>query len=329
MTAVDIARMLQMTSTTNTAGTSNLDPIGRKIYFYHVDVGVDDSGTRIPFNAREILDFVATLNWTDGIGSRYLDEGNGNVIALFDAPPSNFGISMALGRTQRTALPQVETGGSMTPLPLADTAGLAELSHIVVYDHNIIAVESNYKAPRISRFPTYLQDRSQGTLGNFRLFKLLRKDAIAQLDRLSSIKSLQLKVIQPMYSEPEDVSDSFEDEIEILIKSFQYIDNMDFNIRLSRTQTLMDKLRLLVRKIGSNEKTEMLRVTGEDLTKDQLITVNLIDEQFIFEEQMMPIDNRFKVIRPESAIQAIDSAYSRHRGELIAAQGLAVQSELL
>ena len=328
-TAVNTSMMLQTTPVTNTIGTSKLDPIGRKIYFYQVDVGIDESGARIPFNATEILDFVATLNWTDGIGSRYLDEGNGNVIALFDAPPSDSGISMALGRTQRTALPQVETGGSMTPLTLADTAGLAELSHIVAYDHNVIAVEFNHKAPRITRLPTYLKDRSQGSLGDFKLFKLLRNDAIEQLNRLSSIKSMQLKVIQTMYSDPDGDSDSFEDEFDDLIKSFQYIENMDFRIRLSKTQTLIDRMRALVRKIGSNERTEVLRVTGEDLTGDRLLTVNLIDEQFIFEEQMMPIDNRFKVIRPESAIRTIDSAYSRHRVELIAAKGLAVQSELL
>ena len=112
--------MLQTTSVTNTTGTSNLDPIGRKIYFYQVDVGIDESGDRSQFNAAEILDFVATLNCANGIGSRYRDEGNGNVIALFDAPPSNFGISMALGRTQRTALPQVEHAQTLAAILSAD-----------------------------------------------------------------------------------------------------------------------------------------------------------------------------------------------------------------
>ena len=320
--------MLQTTSATNAFGNSNLDPIGRKIYFYQVDVGIDDSGARIPFNAKEILNFVATLNWSDGIGSRYLDEGNGNVIALFDAPSSNFGISMALGRTQRTALPQVETAGSMAPLTLAETAGLAELSHIVAYDHNILGVEYNHNAPRVTRLPTYLQDRSQSLLGHFKLFKLLRQDAIRQLDRLSSVKSIRLKVIQPLFPNPVEDPNSFEDEIDNLIKSFQYIDNMDYRVRLSRSQTLIDRLRTLVRRIGSNEKSEILRITGDDEAGEGSITVNLIDEQFIFEEQMVPIDNRFRAIRPESAIQAIDSAYSRHRADLISAEGLAVQSEL-
>ena len=250
------------------------------------------------------------------------------MIALFDAPPSIFGVSMALGRTQRTALPQVETAGSMTPLPLDDTAGLAELSHIVAYDHNILGVKYNHNAPRIARLPTYLQDRSQSLLGHFKLFKLLRQDAIRQLDRLSSVKSIRLKVIQPLFPTPVEDPNSFEDEIDNLIKSFQYIDNMDYRVRLSRSQTLIDRLRTLVRRIGSNEKSEILRITGDDETGEGSITVNLIDEQFIFEEQMVPIDNRFRAIRPESAIQAIDSAYSRHRADLISAEGLAVQSEL-
>ena len=321
--------MLQTSSSTNAFGRPNVDPIVRKIYFYQVDVGVDESGTRISFDATEILNFIATLSWTADIGSRYLDDGNGNVIALFDAPPSQFGISMALGRTQRTALPQVETAGSMTPLSLDDTAGLAELSHIVAYDQNILGVEYNHSAPKITRLPTYLQDRSQDSLGHFKLSKLLRQDPIRQLDRLSSVKSIRLKVTQPLFADPAEDSHSFEDEIDNLTKSFRYIDSMEYRVRLTRNQSLIDRLRTLMKRIGSNEKSEILQVSGDDEAGVESITVNLIDDQFIFEEQMIPIDDRIRAIRPESAIHAIDSAYSRHRAELISAEGLAVQSELL
>ena len=306
-----------------------METIVRKIHFYRIYIGVDDQGDQLPFDAKRITRFVDTLSWDSALGSRYLDEGGGTVIAIYDAPSSQYGVSMALGRTQRNALPLKESRGQTTPLGLSNDEGLIDFSHLVFYDENILAVESNSKAPSISRLTPYLRNRSQQRLGDFELFRLAHPDALKQLENLSTVKSVEAKVLNPPKRDHDSNSGSIESELDDLRKSLGAIEYERIQISLERQQSLGEKITNTFKRIARHPQSDSVRVSGKRIADGKMTNIELLHEHYVVEAKVLPLGSRSRSVEPKSVIDAIDTAYIDQVSELRHCASISFQDEMI
>ncbi len=166
--------------------------MGRKIYFYRVDAGIDNSGHPLPFNAIPVLKHIDSMPWTTQ--GRYFMDSEGRITCLWVdkiGPPHK----IRIGDIRRSELPQVEEGGLLSPLGIPPELGIAEQIHAVFFDNNIVGADFNFYGPRISRLSEYFPQKAQRFCPPILFFEpLLRQDVLKQLERFKDIRMFSLKI---------------------------------------------------------------------------------------------------------------------------------------
>jgi hypothetical protein len=128
----------------------------RSIHFFRIDGGADDGGIPIAIDLRPALQKVNGLSFRDeAAGGRYVASGDADQCAWVDEIGEICKIRFA--NVRRNALPQAEADGELTDLPLADHAGICEVSHLAIFPDGIVGIEFNFYGPRPSRLAPYLR----------------------------------------------------------------------------------------------------------------------------------------------------------------------------
>jgi hypothetical protein len=142
-----------------------------------------------------VLDIAPTLQHVDGslcARSTLLATSDGNVLCAWIDQSHGCG-RMRLAMVPRTGLPLLEEAGSLTPLAIADTAGLYEPIHVCFFSNNVVGVEFNFYGPRPSRISAYLCRIAPSVCPTFELEPLIRRDVLDQLRRLQWLKAMELR----------------------------------------------------------------------------------------------------------------------------------------
>jgi hypothetical protein len=87
--------------------------VERKIYFYRINAGCDDSGRPLPFDPAPVVQCINALPFT--IDGRYWDSGEGNVTCCWVDREMPM-LRLRLGNIRRSGLPQLEQNGTISPL---------------------------------------------------------------------------------------------------------------------------------------------------------------------------------------------------------------------
>lgn len=173
--------------------------VRRSIMFYRIIPPNGEDGRPIDVHMPPILQHIEGLPWSET--GRYENIGDGNLMWCKVDTTTNVRSKIQVGASRRRALPPVEEGGVFGELPIGNTAGLAEISHMVIFPGKtpVIGAEFNLLAPRATRLARYLPSKAMGICPNIRVEQLLNGDATEKLKRFANVTEFTLQV-RPSYA---------------------------------------------------------------------------------------------------------------------------------
>lgn len=288
--------------------------VSRNILFFRADIGADEGGKPLTFDARPALDVINKLPFTGDQSGRYLINDDGNAIVAW--PHTDGGaLGLSFCQIRRTGLPQLEDAGTISDLDIAATAGLLEKMHVLFFSDNIVGVEYNHFAPRISRLGYYLRIKSGNAVPLANFYPLIRGDVASQLDRLSEIRLLALRV-KPAYQTAlqqadQSLGQAFAANARVLTdaEDVELIIRASKDGRRSALTRLLGPLKALLNRSDLRENTARFQVKGKDQETNRVETIDLLKDQLIVQRQIVKLAERSRALSSESAFQAIRSAH--------------------
>jgi len=293
----------------------------RRIFFYRVDAGRTDAGKEVCYDCTASLGHVGGLTFdTEG---NYWRQANGDDICLV-VDRKTCPQRIRLGNIRRSGFPQTENGGKVSPLKLAENAGLVEYTHIVVLGNNIIGAEFNFYGPRVSRLQSYLNLKAKDHGPRIRINQLIRGDIAEQLKRLKDVRMLDLKIeksqIEAINQADKHLGAAFNaaatlsdaQEIELVLKPKPRSD-----------KALSPGLLSFVQKFGASksvrDQAERFYTKGLDPQTNAVEFIDVLSDQLIAKKAIRCLDDRTRALDPESAFAAIEQAYSELKPQLLSA----------
>lgn len=297
--------------------------VERKIYFYRIDLGMEDDGTPTPFRPTTALNTLNTLDFTEQ--GRYLQLSGGNALSCW-VDSTRSPQRMRLATIRRTGLPHLEEGGELSPLEISERTGLYEPIHIVFFPKNIVAAEFNFYGPRASRLGQYLIAKANAPAATT-VAPLLRRDIMEQLRRLQDVRIFDLKV-HASYTETlsqlnDDLGSAFEaaarvgdaQEIHLVLQPQAYSRN-------SLSQRLLGIVRRLAGESHLRENATRFHIKGFDEGTGKVEEVDVLRDQLIAKRRMVRLADRTRAIDPDSAYASIQEAYEELKDDLESAASL-------
>lgn len=298
--------------------------VERKIYFYRINAGTDSSGRPRLFDVRPVLNHIESLPFTpDG---RYLAVFDGNSLCCW-VDNHNSPQKLRIANVRRNGLPQIESAGNLSPLNLPATSGLGEEVHVMFFPGGIVGSEFNFYGPRISRLASYLFVKGNGTCQQISFEPLLRRDVSIQLDRLSDIRLMHLKMhvsYTGILAEADrDLATAFSaasrageaEEIEILLRPAKYS-------RATLSGRLLSVVKRIARRNEIREAASTFRVRGLDRSTNSVGLVDILSDQLIARKQIVLLNERTRGLERDSTYAAIREAYLELQNDLHAAAGI-------
>jgi hypothetical protein len=297
-----------------TVTSSATKTVERGIYFYRVDAGQDIGGNPLPFDAEGVLRFVGKLpksnahRWTSQDGIAYgcwVDDDS----------------RLRFGLYRNTALPHVEHAGVLSPLTEPE---IVETIHVVFFPDRIVGSDFNFNGPRMARLGQYLSDVAKSICNPVSFRPLLRHDVINQLDRLSELRLLRLR-IRASYAVTVHQADTSlgtafmaareagnAEEVEIVLKPQAYSHGW-----ISRN--LMSPLRRLAQRDDMHDNVLRFDVKGLDSKSQRIQVVDMLSDQLIVKKKIVLHDGHTRSLDRESAYEAIEEGYAELEDELVSA----------
>lgn len=287
--------------------------VKRKIYFYRADVGADDDGRPLPFDAQTVLKEVKKAK------SKRIEESNGSHrVGWVDAVTGSQKLRLATVR--RTELPELEEAETLSPLPLTQAQGLAETVHVVFFGDNIAGSDFNFYGPRMSAVANFLDEKSSSCPSGLRFERLLRGDAMERLNALEGLTLVKLRA-RPSYAAElarasRDLGAMLEsagnignaEEAEIILRS------------RPRSKRALDGMLRMARRLiglsGVRDNLSKLEVSGIDSDTGRIRGLDLLSDALVQEEEIVAIDGRSRAVSPGSAYEAIQRAHRRLKRQI-------------
>lgn len=293
----------------------------RKIYFYWVNAGRDTTtGDRRPFDANRYLEIIRSLApGEDGLYMpvyRSTDHLLGVVDELGKHP------KMRWVRARRADLPEVELAGQFDYLNIDERAGLADKSHVVFFEDNVIGADFNSRAPRMTALARYLIKKADSP--NLAIEYLVARDVLQRLDNLESIHLLDLRVTDPQLSSLSNTP--FFGSFQAMMSQFGAYDVEVILRKKGRTSEDLKGLKGILKRLarsanrrqeGAGEASpEKLRVHGRTTAGDELEELDLLNSRLHAVESIQRIQTRSRVLDSLDSYRAIEAAYKEMRDEI-------------
>ena len=285
----------------------------RRIYFYRVDPGLKNGQPRAQPNLTAMLTALNKL--PHSLDGRYYSTAEGVLTSWVDSPVAPH--RMRFSHSRRSVLPQVEFGGNLSSLRIAQNAGLAEAVHVTFFPGGIVGSDFNFYGPRVSGLGRYLA-AAVPNADRFELHPLIRGEAAAALQGLRNATYLQIRV-HPNYvhavSEANgSLGAAFRAQGDLGdAKSYELV----WRRRGRRGgDGLLDSLLRLARRSDLREGALKFVVKGVLEETDRIATVDLLRDQLISTKRILRQGVRSRALQPESAYEAIREAYTELRDQL-------------
>jgi len=299
----------------------------RSIRFYRVDAGQNDAGEPLTFSARDSL---ATLHELVEQGDRYASPPDGRVFSCWvDALNAPQRVRMATIR--RSELPEVEDGGLLSPLNIPATSGLAEHVHLVFFTNQILGADFNFFGPRPSRFAWYHNEKTRGKHPPISVDPLLKADVAASLQRMRDVRVLRLKIrrayVETIRAANSTLGRAFAaaaaagdaEQVELVLAPRRY----------SRTESLKSDLLTAVRRLARrSDLTDgdvlAFHVRGENRDSGSIEEVDVLSSQVITRRRIVRLNERTRVLDPDSAYSEIRAAFGELREDIESASAISL-----
>ena len=300
----------------------------RKIHFYRANIGSDAGGRPLPFDPAPALKVVYKLPFADGPASRYLVDDDGNAICVW---PGGSGAQQRLRFCQirRTGFPQLEQAGAVSDLDIAANAGLLEPVHVVFFPDNIVGADFNFYGPRLQRLGYYLRLKSRNAVALATFDPLLRHDVAEELDHLTELRLLDLKVkasyVDAIRKADASLGDTFEACERVLdgnAEGIEVVLRPSKAFRQGALERLIAPLKKLVHAPELRENVERFQVRGKHDETDKVEVIDLLRDQLISRKHVLRLGERSRAVDANSAFQAISAAHDELKDDLRRAAGI-------
>lgn len=126
--------------------------VNRRIHFYRVSQGLEDSGYPIRFDVRSALSVIEGTGFSNA--GRYLTDESGDSLCLWPIHTGRYP-TVRFSKIRRSALPQVEENGACSDLTISEESGLVESIHgvfstTISLDLNITVMLQGFLVLRIT-----------------------------------------------------------------------------------------------------------------------------------------------------------------------------------
>jgi hypothetical protein len=279
-------------------------PLERQAFFYRAVVRDDGRWRR-----REILRAIEALP----LQERYVEAGEGSVLLpLVDRIPprgAEFGHLRFL-RVRRENLPAVERAGSLSDLPIAADAGLAEPTHIILGPRNVVVAEYNHFGPRISALGYYLRVQLDRRI-DFATY--VQSEVLEQLDRLGDVRLVELTA-QPSESYRQSLAgDMVWGAVE---QAGQIEETKAVGVHLTArpgSREFTARVKESIRRIlgaGADEAASVFKVRGFDPASEQPEVIDLLRPKVVRRILVARVDSRTRALDDEDAYRALREAFA-------------------
>jgi hypothetical protein len=276
--------------------------VSRKVYFFEIAEKADF----LPI-IESCISQIEQLPFNDQ--GRYLPTTDtDNVLVLF-VTTSAFPLRLQFGRIRRSDLPLIENAGQISPLKIAQGAGILDWAHMILFEDGILAAEFNRDAPRISRLGEYLYFKGKSVLPNSPKFRpLFQRSILDELNKFSTVTALEIEA-------PTLEADSIKAADKNLGAAFAACRKAGHvkraRIVLKSSSDPTSDLRKLAQRLFTNQRSResltTLKITGQ--TEDGRRPLDLLENYLISSEEFVKVDGRSRAIDPDDAFRVLHRAY--------------------
>lgn len=284
----------------------------RRIHFFRAVLPYSNGGPPPTLDIAPVLRHVDTLPCA--IDQRYWLQTDGNVLCAWidECKPT---AHMRLAMIRRTGLPLLEEAGSLSPLLIADTAGLYEPIHVCFFPNNLVGVEYNAYGPRSSRISAYLYRIAPTVCPSFELEPLIRRDVMEQLRRLQRLRVMDLKIrasyAQLVAEADADLGAAFD-----AARRFSETDIVHLEFRPEPYQRrrwlggrALPAVLDLAQRADLRENALAFMVEGLDRESQSVETIDILKGHLVSTKRIVRLDARSRALDPEATYTAIEEAY--------------------
>ena len=286
----------------------------RKVFFFRVDIGDDESGSLLPFDPVPALNAIKGLPITDNDSDWYEPEVDGNALCLFSYDLDPYPTARFC-RVRRTGLPQLEQAGQVKDLDLEADTGLLEAMHVVFFPKNVVGAEYNHYGPRLSRLGDYLHERSNKAVLRPSFRPILRGDAAEQLERLTDLRVMDISILPTFVDSVRQADSSLANAFSANATVLENPKVLELTFHPNReSQTgFLNKMKTVIRELvgmnGFREESNRFKVRGRCEDSGRVETIDLLKDQLISTKTVIRMNERSRALDPASVFQAICEAY--------------------
>lgn len=299
--------------------------VRRKIHFFHLKLLELPGGSKDfqkHLDTQRILSEIASFPFLgDHQQSRFLNHQNNDVSFLNDIDATV--AKQIRGRfalSRRSALPNLETGGVLSPLNIPANSGLAEITHFIYFPNKeVIGIEFNFNGLRPTAMKNYLLEKSRNTHKPFEYIELnpiLNKDLDLQLQDMGELNLFSMEIsrndlaiveeldrdLHSAFKSAADVSDA--ETVEVTLKKKKY-SRGGFPLPFSK-----EKIKELLSTGDNRQKINRLSTYAESKSDNSSKRFDLLEDKMIRSKKVTTIDPRSKAVDSTSMFSVIEEAYT-------------------
>lgn len=301
------------------AVANTVKKVNRRIHFYRVSHGCDDSGYPIPFDVQSALSVIEGTGFSNF--GRYLTDDSGDSLCLWRIETGRYP-TVKFSKIRRSALPQIEEKGAFSDLYISEESGLVESIHGVFFENNIAGFEYNSHAPRISSLEYYLKNKANLREKQLSIEPIIRKEVTDQLDRLREIRLLDIRVRRgistALANAGVSLSSTFRETEELLLGGDEFAISMKMSPsnRAGALRKFIQDLKLIVCNPSVREHMKNGVVRGKCSDSNRVETVDLLRDKFIVDAKVVRLNTRTRAVDEQSIIEQIEAAYTALKDQL-------------
>lgn len=297
---------------------AKIKAVDKQVKFYRLVVDADR--TKIIDNISEMLQHAVDLPDSDDL-EMPREVGNSEASVLLkvhSAEKQEF----SLGAIRADDFPGTVKGRQIASLDVDSDTNLIEMTHIKIFEKNIVGVVYNHHGARISQLYPYLKHISAPISDTFHVEALLKRNSAGKLDDIPIITSGEISMHVPYVAQRDPGVRSTTESLQDLAAS---LNNSQFVIKLVRVKNQADQKRFweLVKTLVSTEDfregLKVFKVKGKNVKTERTETIDFLKDQITQLRKIAKRDPKSRELNPQSAFDAIQLAYNDLKAELVAA----------
>ncbi len=292
-----------------------MSTIPRKIYFYYLDVVEKKNDTSIP----NVYNFFSEILQSERCSLHYPAEDCFVSITSQDT-------SLTKGQiinSRKDDLPQLESSRELSPLRLENNQGLANVTHFVLFNTNVVGVEFNFYGPRISKLKNFLKLFYEDQY-SLEIRLMTSEDILEKIKKYGEIYSVDVQIRREV-SHLMEKSDNPLFHIFKTIRQTTPADVLRFSGQIDKKKRDEKSFKTMIDPVLKKEYLdnpefmdgmEIFKIKAKNKETDRIDDIDVLKDRLTETKAIKPIDTNHKAVDSNSMFNAIIEAYDDLKTEI-------------